>query len=114
PPRRLSEETCRYGPWGADITHVFAMTQPGACGGPCAHYALAAMFDLPTPKPLPANEPVLSYAPGSPERAALKDALKQMARERPDAPHVVGGKELRDGPSFEVKAPLVFSLVVAT
>ena len=29
--------------------------------------------------PAPVNEPVLSYAPGSPERAALKRRLAEMA-----------------------------------
>jgi hypothetical protein len=29
------------------------------------------MLDLPTPVPLPTNEPVLTYAPGTPERAAV-------------------------------------------
>ena len=29
--------------------------------------------------PVPKNEPVLSYAPGSPERAALKKALAECA-----------------------------------
>ena len=45
------------------------------------------MLDLPTPIATPANEPILSYAPGSPERAALKSALGTMAKERPDVPH---------------------------
>jgi 1-pyrroline-5-carboxylate dehydrogenase len=72
------------------------------------------MLDLPTPKALPPNEPVLSYAPSSPERAALKAALKTMSTERPDVPHVVGGKEMHGGPAFEVKAPHDHSHVVAT
>ena len=71
------------------------------------------MLDLPTPKPLPQNEPVLSYAPKSPERAALKAALEVMAKEQPDVPHVVGGKELHDGDAFDVKAPHDHSLVLA-
>ena len=52
---------------------------------------------FPPPIPMPTNEPVLSYAPGSPERTTLKAALATMAGERADVPHVVGGKELRDG-----------------
>src|SRR5881394_86305 len=51
-----------------------------------------------TPRvPPPMNEPVKSYAPGSPERAALKDRLKSMANERPDIPIIIGGKEIRTG-----------------
>jgi 1-pyrroline-5-carboxylate dehydrogenase len=72
------------------------------------------MLDLPMPKPLPTNEPVLSYAPGTPERSALKAALKTIASERPDLPHVIGGKESRDGAPFEVKAPHDHGLVLAT
>jgi 1-pyrroline-5-carboxylate dehydrogenase len=43
------------------------------------------------------NEPVLSYAPGSPERAALESALQELAAERIELPLVIGGRELRTG-----------------
>lgn len=72
------------------------------------------MLDLPTPTQPPANEPILSYAPGSPERAALKSALASMAKEQPDVPHVVGGKEARDGAIYEVRAPHDHKLLLAT
>jgi 1-pyrroline-5-carboxylate dehydrogenase len=45
----------------------------------------------------PVNEPVKSYAPGSAERAALKERLAQMAGERVDIPLIIGGKEVRTG-----------------
>jgi 1-pyrroline-5-carboxylate dehydrogenase len=63
------------------------------------------MFDVPTSVPLPTNEPVLSYAPGSPERARLKEVLTRMQGECPDIPHRVGGKELREGAVVDVRAP---------
>ena len=47
--------------------------------------------------PPPVNEPVKSYAPGSPERAALKVRLATMAKERVDIPIIIGGKEIRTG-----------------
>lgn len=47
--------------------------------------------------PPPVNEPVKSYAPGSPERAALKARLASMAKERIDIPIIIGGKEIRTG-----------------
>src|SRR3954471_8283581 len=47
--------------------------------------------------PRPVNEPVKSYAPGSPERAALKERLASMANERADIPIIIGGKEIRSG-----------------
>ena len=47
--------------------------------------------------PPPLNEPVKSYAPGSPEKAALKTRLAEMAKERVDIPIIIGGKEIRTG-----------------
>ena len=72
------------------------------------------MLDLPLPTQQPHNEPVLSYVPGSPERKSLKAALATLAGERIDVPHVVGGKELRDGEAFDVRAPHDHALLLAT
>lgn len=47
--------------------------------------------------PVPANEPVLNYAPGSPERAALKKALTELKKEEFDIPMYIGGEEVRTG-----------------
>src|SRR5678816_1147246 len=47
--------------------------------------------------PPPVNEPIKSYAPGSPERASLKARLKSMAAETVDMPLIIGGKEIRTG-----------------
>ena len=47
--------------------------------------------------PPPVNEPILSYAPGTPERASLRKQLDAMAREVVDAPLVIGGREVRTG-----------------
>ena len=47
--------------------------------------------------PPPVNEPIKSYAPGSPERASLKARLKTMAAETVDMPLFIGGKEIRTG-----------------
>ena len=47
--------------------------------------------------PTPINEPVRSYAPGSPERASLKQQLAEMSRSRPEIPLVIGGAEVRTG-----------------
>ncbi len=63
------------------------------------------MFEIAPAFPAPVNEPILSYAPGTPERAALKDALAKLGGETPDIPHVIAGKELRDGSAFDVRAP---------
>jgi 1-pyrroline-5-carboxylate dehydrogenase len=55
--------------------------------------------------PIPVNEPVKNYAPGSPERAALKDRLASMANERPDIPLVIGGEEIRTGETATAVMP---------
>jgi 1-pyrroline-5-carboxylate dehydrogenase len=75
--------------------------------------ACSAMLDLPRPLPAPVNEPVLDYAPGSPERAALKQRLSEMSSECPEVPHVIGGKALHEGASFDVRSPHNHQKVVA-
>ena len=47
--------------------------------------------------PAPRNEPVLGYAPGSPERAELKAALERMSKEEIEIPLVIGGRDVRTG-----------------
>jgi 1-pyrroline-5-carboxylate dehydrogenase len=55
--------------------------------------------------PLPQNEPVLAYAPGSPERARLQRRLAQMAAEEVDVPLIVGGEEVRTGNTRKMVMP---------
>jgi 1-pyrroline-5-carboxylate dehydrogenase len=55
--------------------------------------------------PTPVNEPVKSYAPGSPERAELKARLKSMAAERIEIPLRIGGKEVRSGTTAPAVMP---------
>ena len=45
--------------------------------------------------PAPANEPVLSYSPGSREKEVLKQTLKELKSTRHDIPMYIGGKEVR-------------------
>ena len=47
--------------------------------------------------PSPVNDPIRSYAPGSPERVSLKARLKAMAGETPEIPLVIGGDKVRTG-----------------
>jgi 1-pyrroline-5-carboxylate dehydrogenase len=63
------------------------------------------------PKPL--NEPVLSYAPGTPERAALKSALVAVGAQQADIPAVVGGREIRTGVTQDVVSPHCHQRVLA-
>ncbi len=55
--------------------------------------------------PPPVNEPVKSYAPGSPEKQALKARLASMAKERVDIPIVIDGKEIRTGDTAQSVMP---------
>jgi 1-pyrroline-5-carboxylate dehydrogenase len=55
--------------------------------------------------PRPVNEPVRSYAPGSPERASLKARLEAMAGETIEIPAIVGGREVRTGNLHDVVSP---------
>jgi 1-pyrroline-5-carboxylate dehydrogenase len=60
------------------------------------------------------NEPIRSYAPGSPERAALQARLAKMEQERPDIPVVVGGREIRTGATANSTSPHKHQHVTAT
>jgi 1-pyrroline-5-carboxylate dehydrogenase len=55
--------------------------------------------------PLPRNEPIRDYAPGSPERASLQLRLEQMKRERPEIPLVIGGKDVTTGTMRQAVMP---------
>jgi 1-pyrroline-5-carboxylate dehydrogenase len=64
------------------------------------------MFDAITDVPPPANEPVRSFAPGTAERTALEQRLKQMAGERVELTMTIGGKQrFPDGERIEVVQP---------
>ncbi len=55
------------------------------------------MFDAVTSVPVPANEPVKTYASGSAERAALETKIKELAGERVDLTMTVGGVQRMGG-----------------
>ena len=55
--------------------------------------------------PPPVNEPVLSYAPGSPERAKLQAALRDLAAREVDVPMFIDGREVRTGKTHAIRAP---------
>ncbi|MBN8226090.1 L-glutamate gamma-semialdehyde dehydrogenase [Corallococcus macrosporus] len=64
--------------------------------------------------PAPKNEPVLSYAPGTPERAELQSTLKRMSGERIDIPVVIGGKHVKSSKTDTVRMPHRHQHVLAT
>jgi 1-pyrroline-5-carboxylate dehydrogenase len=55
--------------------------------------------------PEPRNEPVLSYAPRSPEKQALKARLAELSRDELDIPCVIGGREVRTGRVADLVVP---------
>ncbi|HEY2350685.1 MAG TPA: L-glutamate gamma-semialdehyde dehydrogenase [Puia sp.] len=55
--------------------------------------------------PLPANEPVKSYAPGSAEKKLLKKALEDLKSIEHDIPAIIGGKEIRSGVKIALHPP---------
>jgi len=55
--------------------------------------------------PSPANEPVLDYAPGSPERKSLKQRLDEMLGEVVEIPAIIGGREVYTGKVEDVVCP---------
>ncbi|MCC7433500.1 MAG: L-glutamate gamma-semialdehyde dehydrogenase [Methanoregulaceae archaeon] len=55
--------------------------------------------------PLPANEPVLSYAPGSPERARQQTVLAELKGQVADVPMFIGGEEVRTGNLGDLRPP---------
>ena len=55
--------------------------------------------------PLPKNEPVLSYAPSSKERAALKKALEEARSKVLDIPMYIGADEVRSGNKKPLSPP---------
>ncbi|HLH30080.1 MAG TPA: aldehyde dehydrogenase family protein, partial [Terriglobia bacterium] len=64
--------------------------------------------------PVPVNEPINSYAPGTSERKALKDRLSAMSAERIEIPLVIGGKEVRTGDTGTQVMPHKHGHVLAT
>jgi 1-pyrroline-5-carboxylate dehydrogenase len=56
--------------------------------------------------PVPVNEPIKGYAPGSPERAALEGKIKELAGERADLTMTIGGQQrMGGGDRVDVAAP---------
>ena len=55
--------------------------------------------------PMPINETVLSYSPGSNERELLKSVLKKLKREEADIPMYIGSKEVRTNKKERIHPP---------
>lgn len=55
--------------------------------------------------PLPSNEPVRAYSPGSAEKAALKKTLAELKGGNADVPMYIGGAEIRTGKLAAMRPP---------
>lgn len=55
--------------------------------------------------PLPVNEPVLNYAPGSPEKQRQKKVLAELKKKEADIPMYIGGKAVRTGNRIAINPP---------
>jgi len=64
--------------------------------------------------PQPVNEPVLTYAPGSAEKGALKKRLEQMAGEQVELPLVIGGQRIKTGDIGQMVMPCAHGHVLGT
>ena len=64
--------------------------------------------------PKAVNEPVKSYAPNSPEKAAVLTAYKQMWNSKIDVPLYIGSEEIRTGNTRNMSAPHDHKHIVGT
>jgi 1-pyrroline-5-carboxylate dehydrogenase len=69
-----------------------------------------AIFQVPVPQ----NEPVLEYAPHSPERASLQDALRHYSERQVEIPLIIGGQRVTTGDKGQVVMPHNHSHLLGT
>ncbi len=69
-----------------------------------------AIFQVPVPE----NEPVFDYAPGSTERASLERALGQLSGSHLEIPVIIGGKQVHTGRTSQAVMPHDHGQVLAT
>jgi len=69
-----------------------------------------AIFRVPEPH----NEPVRSYAPGTPERSELRRRLSELESQQLDIPLLIGGEEVRTGDTLDAVMPHRRNHVLAT
>ena len=55
--------------------------------------------------PIPVNEPVRTYAPGTPDRAELEKALTDLKNRKLEIPMLIAGEEVKTGTKVEICCP---------
>ncbi len=69
-----------------------------------------ALFQVPSP----VNEPILNYAPNSPEKLEIKKKLAELSGQTLDIPLIIGGEEIRTGDTDNCVMPHKHGQVLAT
>jgi 1-pyrroline-5-carboxylate dehydrogenase len=64
--------------------------------------------------PIPRNEPILNYGPGSAEKKTLKAKMAEMKSQRIEIPLLIGGEEVRSGNFGECRCPHEHAHLLAT
>lgn len=60
--------------------------------------------------PIPKNEPVYDYIPGSADRAGIDKAIAELKSQKIDVPMIIGGQEIRVGNAIKITSPHDHSL----
>jgi 1-pyrroline-5-carboxylate dehydrogenase len=72
-------------------------------------------MDAVTQIPAPENEPIMQYAPASPERADLEAALAELQAAPRDLPHTISGRRVvGSGEPLDVRQPHAYRKVLGT
>ncbi len=70
---------------------------------------MAGLFEVPGP----INEPILTFAPGTPEREGVKKEIEKILSQEVEIPLIIGGKEIKTGDLGECTIPSNYSKVIA-
>jgi len=93
----------------SDGQHKFTMSGP-------IHFKVkdGTMANAKFTVPLPPNEPIKSYAPGTPEREILKAKLRELKSRQIEIPLIIGGKEVKTGNCAQCILPHDHQTVIGT
>ena len=64
--------------------------------------------------PMPKNEPILSYGPGTPEKKSLKAKLSEIKNKEYEISIIIGGEEVKSGDMGECRCPHDHNHLLAT